>query len=150
LLELKRIYHSTVRRRISDTGRDIVEILTEKSKCSNRERNAFTLIHQIPYIVDIDSEPVLGFIWDVKEKRWVYNPHKHYAFTQELLNADEIIVKIPLDDSIKFSRQPYINDLRNPKFVIALEPKLMNVFKYVANLPPPKFIELQKKKKKVK
>jgi len=110
-----------------------MEILTERMR-NGLERNAFTIrsIHT-PYMVKVDCEPVLRFRWDIDTETWEYVSLKHYAYTSEILEPNEIQIRIPLDDNSPTVHKPYVDDLSDAGTVEKME----NAIRMVRGLPEP-------------
>lgn len=113
-----------------------MEILSER--IGDRERNALTIPNlQQTYTVKVDCEPVIKFFWNPEDKFWQYSPSQHFPFTYEVLYANEILVRITLDDNARTVHKPYVDDLSNPSIVYKLE----NAISEISKLPPPKCVD---------
>lgn len=122
-----------------------MEILSERTR-TGEEKNALTIRSiQMCYEVMIDSEPTVGFRWDMDESRWVYNSLRIYPYTTVVLEPTEILVKLTIDDTIKVSHHPYVNNLKNPDLAIQMDKQFNKLALMLAKLPPPKCVKALKK-----
>lgn len=110
-----------------------MEVLSERLR-DGKEQNAFTIrsIHK-PYTVKVDCEPVLKFKWNLNSESWDYCPSRFNAYSTEMLNPDEILIRVPLDDNTPVTHKPYVDDLSNPEVLAKME----NAISMVAQLPEP-------------
>jgi hypothetical protein len=117
-----------------------MEILYERTK-DGRERNALTIlsIHQY-YEITVDSEPTIKFEWNLKTKTWEYSPCRMYPYTSIMLKPTEILVRLPLDDTLKAPHYPYIYNLENPDLAIRIEKMMGKMAHMIAKLQPPKCV----------
>lgn len=110
-----------------------MEVLGERTE-KNGFKSALTLVHcNNIYKVKIGTDPVLKFRWNTDEERWIFIPQKHYAGVDEYLEADEIIVRIPVPDPGKLFG-PWIRDINDE----SISSKVEDAMEFVATLKPPK------------
>lgn len=110
-----------------------MEILSQRME-DGEDRNAFNIYSPYKmYRVKIETEPVLLFTWNLETESWEYSKRKLYPHTEQVLEPNEIAVKVPLDDSIQVTHKPYVNDMSHPDIVTKLEKAVM----MVSELPEP-------------
>jgi hypothetical protein len=89
----------------------------------------------------VDSEPTIGFRWNVDTNQWEYNPMKMQPYTPIILDPIEILVRLPIDDTLKVPHHPYITDLTNPELATRMEKMFKKMTDMVERLPAPKCAE---------
>jgi hypothetical protein len=96
-------------------------------------------------MVTIDSEPTIKFRWNIDTDCWEYCPTRMYPYTTVPLEPIEIMVRIPIDDSLKIPHHPYLNNLENPALAIRMEKSFKKLVDMLSILPPPACAEKLKK-----
>jgi hypothetical protein len=57
-----------------------------------------------------------------------------------VLEPTEILVRLPLDDTLKAPHYPYVSNLHNPDLAIRVEKLIGKMAQMLSKLPPPKCI----------
>jgi len=75
----------------------------------------------------------LRFQWNVDNESWEYRSLKHYAYSTESLEPNEIMVRVPLNDTSPQVHKPYVDDMSDADTVYKME----NAINMVMNLEEP-------------
>ena len=68
-----------------------------------------------------------------------------YPYTAMVLEPIEILVRLPIDDTIRVNHYPYVSNLINTELAIRMEKSVGKMADMLAKLPPPKCIKSLKK-----
>jgi len=79
------------------------------------------------------------------EERWVYKSMRIYPYTSVILEPTEILVRLPIDDTLKIPHYPYVSNLTNPELAIQMDKLFKKMSVMISKLQPPRCIESLKK-----